>query len=115
MIDRKELDARIAEIQYSRDQSPDDCVYLASLYTIRDHLFPEEKETKAYSLVSAPVAAPVASPAFAVTVSGDSDFLQAVSGKNGEEAWNVIDSLMDTLKSVNPRVYDSIMRKIRAL
>lgn len=116
MIDRKELDERIAEIQYSRDQSPDDCVYLASLYTIRDRLFPEDKankEERAYSLASAP--SPVQAPSFTVTVSGDSEFLRAVSGKDGEAAWDVIDGLMDTLKAVNPRVYDSIMRKIRAL
>lgn len=113
MIDRKELDARIAEIRYSRDQSPDECIYLASLFTIRDHLFPEKGEEKAYSLASAPM--PVSAPAFTVTVSGDSEFLRAVSGKNGEEAWSVIDGLMDTLHVVNPKVYDSIMRKIRAL
>ena len=79
MIDRKELDARIAEIQYSRDQSPDDCIYLASLYTIRDHLFPRETEdeTKSYSLASAPAAIPISAP-----------------------------SLMDTLHVVNPKVYD---------
>lgn len=110
MIERKELDARIAEIQYSRDQSPDDCIYLASLYTIRDHLFPPTQDgPKSYSLASAPVASPISAPSFAVTVSGDSDFLRAVSGKDGEAAWDVIDGLMDTLKAVNPRVYLSFL------
>ena len=112
MIDEKELNERIAEIQYSRDQSPDECIYLASLYTIRDHLFggTGDNKLRSYSLESA--ASPVSSPSFAVTVSGDSDFLRAVSGKDGDAAWDIIDDLMDTLKVAYPRVYDSVMRKI---
>ena len=116
MIDRKELDARIAEIRYSRNQSPDDCIYLASLYTIRDHLFPRdiEVEPTGYSLASAPAEAPAVEPA-PLESYGDSDFLRAVQGKDGAAAWDVMDNLMDTLKVVNQRVYESVMRKIRAL
>lgn len=112
MIDEKEINERIAEIQYSRDQSPDECIYLASLYTIRDHLFGEKdnNHVQNYSTVSAP--AVISSPSFAVTVSGDSDFLRAVSGKDKDAAWDIIDDLMDTLKVAYPRVYESVMRKI---
>ncbi len=46
---------------------------------------------------------------------GDSDFLRAVQGKDTASAWGVMDNLMDTLKVVNQRVYESVMRKIRAL
>ena len=114
MIDEKELNECIAEIQYSRDQSPDECIYLASLYTIRDHLFggKDDNQPRSYSLASSSAAVPVPSPSFAVTVSGDSDFLRAVSGKDGDAAWDIIDDLMDTLKVAYPRVYDSVMRKI---
>ncbi len=114
MIELKELDARIAEIRYSRDQSPDDCIYLASLYTIRDHLFPDGAEPTGYSLASAPAEAPAVEPA-PLDRYGDSDFLRAVQGKDGAAAWDVMDGLMDTLKVVNQRVYESVMRKIRAL
>lgn len=115
MIELKELETRIAEIIYSRDQSPDECIYLASLYTIRDHLFKEENDNleRGYSQASAP--STIAAPSFTVSVSGDSDFLRAVSGKDGDAAWGIIDGLMDTLRVVNPKVYESIMRKIKAL
>lgn len=116
MIDPNELDARIAEIQYARDHSPDECIYLASLFTIRDHLFPERSErgnSKAYSLAASP--APTAAPDLTVTVLGDSSFLKAVSGKNNEAVWEIIDDLMDNLQTAYPKAYDNIMRRIREL
>lgn len=46
---------------------------------------------------------------------GDSDFLRAASGVDQHDAWAIMDDLMDTLHTVNPRVYEGVMRKIRAL
>lgn len=46
---------------------------------------------------------------------GDSDFLKAVFGKKASSAWTVMDELMDTLHVVNPKVYESVMRKIKEL
>ncbi len=43
---------------------------------------------------------------------GDSDFLISVEGKDPRAAWSIMGELMDTLKIVNLRVYDSVMRKI---
>ena len=43
---------------------------------------------------------------------GDSDFLQAVSGMAPARAWEGMDELMDSLKIVNERVYNSVMRKL---
>ena len=46
---------------------------------------------------------------------GDSDFLRAIVGRDPERAWSVMDELMDSLKIVNERVYNSVMRKIGQL
>lgn len=46
---------------------------------------------------------------------GDSDFLQAVAGKDPAATWAVMDELMETLQVVNPRAYDSVLRKINRL
>ena len=43
---------------------------------------------------------------------GNSDFFMAVAGKEPMSAWEIMDDLMDTLHTVNPRVYDGVMRKI---
>ena len=50
-----------------------------------------------------------------LNVSGDSDFLLAVNGKDGSAAWNIMDDLMDTLKAAYPKAYDSVMRKMMEL
>ncbi len=43
------------------------------------------------------------------------DFLRAVNGKDGSAAWNIMDDLMDTLKSAYTKAYDSVMRKMMEL
>lgn len=42
----------------------------------------------------------------------DSDFLRAVARVDPARAWEVMDELMDSLKVVNERVYNSVMRKL---
>ena len=47
-----------------------------------------------------------------VTVDGNSEFLQAISGRKSSEMWAVMGELMDTLQAINPRLYNSVLRKI---
>ena len=42
---------------------------------------------------------------------GQSEFLQA-AGKSPDALWPILDELMDTIQTVSPRVYNSVMRKI---
>lgn len=64
--------------------------------------YPEiQKFVNEYSAAPAPV-----------EVFGDSDFLRAVSAVEPSVAWAVMDELMDSLKVVNERVYNSVMRKL---
>lgn len=46
---------------------------------------------------------------------GDSEFLREIEGRDMEGVLQVMDDLMDTLQVANPRVYNGVMRKIRAL
>lgn len=48
-------------------------------------------------------------------VSGDSEFLQAVKGKNAAAVWAILDDLMDTIKVTAPRAYETILRRIREI
>lgn len=50
-----------------------------------------------------------------LNISGDSEFLQAVDGKDSSKVWAVIDELMDTIRATAPRAYDSVMRKIKEI
>lgn len=43
---------------------------------------------------------------------GDSEFLEAVQGMNAQDAWLLMDELMETLKVVNPRLYSGVIRQL---
>ena len=107
MLDAKEIDVAIAELEY-KDSSYSNYAKLASLYTIRDQMtrHADQGYERAYSAAPAALEEPTR---------GDSDFLRAVEGKDPAAVWDIMDELMDTLKVVNTRVYNSVMRKIDAV
>ena len=108
MLDAKEIAAAIAQLEYL-DSSYPNYAKLADLYIIRDKMEGREKPLayeRSYSAAPAAVAE---------KVTGDSDFLRAISGKDQQSAWDVMDELMDSLKVVNARLYDSTLRKIERL
>lgn len=110
MLDPKEIDLEIARLEYGESSYP---AYqkLANLYTIRNQMKKQESEKRSYELAysSAP-----ADPAL-VEAYGDSDFIAVISGLNQADVWEVMDDLMDTLRVTNPRVYNGIIRRLRAL
>lgn len=111
MLDRKEIDIEIARLEYGESSYPA-YAKLANLYTIRDRMDRQERTPYEAAYSAAPATAEESS---VVGDYGDSDFLRTVYGKDQADAWAVMDDLMDTLHTVNPRVYEGVMRKIRAL
>ena len=108
MLDAKEIAAAIAQLEYL-DSSYSNYAKLADLYIIRDKMEGKEKPLayeRSYSAAPAAVAE---------KVTGDSDFLRAVSGKDRQSAWDVMDELMENLKVAYPRTYERVMRKIERL
>lgn len=97
MLNIEEINKTILDLE-QHDTTYAVCEKLSWLYIVRDHLTGQQQKQ------------PVP-----LSVSGDSEFLQAVDGKESTSAWSVMDDLMDTLKTVNPRVYESVLRKIREL
>lgn len=86
---------------------------LAAFYTIQDHLYPGDRIPKMSYSFAKPPDNVQPSGADGVGSYGNSDFLQAIQGKDPADVWKVMDELMDTLKMVNERIYNSVMRKIR--
>lgn len=112
MLDIKEIDYWISKLE-REESSFQSYSKLADLYAIRDKLEGShltEPQIVAYSETAPP--APISEP---LDRYGDSEFLQAVAGKDQAAAWAVIDEHMDTLRVVNPRVYDGIMRKLEKI
>lgn len=118
MLIKQEVDAEISELENRENHNASAVARLASLYTIRDHMDADPAQDYV----------PFASPFYERTYSqaaapsedilgayGDSEFLQAIAGKSSAAVWLIIDDLMATLKVVNGKVYDSVMRKIRQI
>ncbi len=112
MLDRKEIEIEIARLEYGESSYPA-YAKLANLYTIRQQM--DREKEQATAPVSYQSAYLYAQDSSAIDLYGDTDFLRAIEGKNPAAVWAVIDDLMDTLHTVNPRVYDGVLRKIRAL
>lgn len=100
MLTLESIDQEISETVKHGDNRAD-VSYLSCLYTIRDHMAKTEGE-------SGPA------PAGTVREYGDSDFLRAVAGMDPARVWAVMDELMDTVRLIQPRLYDSVMDEIGA-
>lgn len=102
MIDEIEIKRWIARLE-TEESSWTNYERLAVLYTVlnQQNDVNDKMSPMLYSAAPAPV-----------EVFGDSDFLRAVSAVEPSVAWAVMDELMDSLKVVNERVYNSVMRKL---
>lgn len=100
MIDEREVALWIKRLE-TEESSWSNYGKLATLYTIQNQNREPVRESRmveAYSAAPAP----------------DSEFLRAVSNVDPARAWEVMDELMDSLKVVNARVYNSVMRKLES-
>ena len=119
MIDDKQIKEAIAYCQGKVDPKREDAILLAACYIIQDHFSPRElfgnsEQLPVYSFAPPPAETPqITAAPETVGEYGSSDFLRAVAGKDPAAVWKVVDELMDDLAVINPRVYASVMRKIR--
>lgn len=111
LLDRKEIDIEIARLEYGESSYPA-YAKLADLYTIRNQMDQAESPDLGGYEQGRSAAS---SSGYELPIDGDSEFLQAVSGRDASGVWSIIDDLMDTLHAVNPRVYAGVMRKIYSL
>lgn len=106
----KEIEWAISELE-GEETSKAGYILLAALYTCRKEMLgapTPQPQIAAYSEAAAPVDERLGRY-------GDSDFLRAVDGKDPGAAWAVMDEHMETLRIVNPRAYDGVIRKLRGL
>lgn len=96
MIDLETIEREIEEVEATRDTTYRVCERLAWLYIVRDHLLPKGSDDTTE------------------TMSG-SEFLRAASGVSYKALMNVIDEHMSALAVVNPREYEAVMGRIRAI
>ena len=98
MISLETIEREIEEIETSRDTTYRTCERLAWLYIVRDHLRPTQAPSDHRTQ----------------TISG-SEFLELSSGVSYPALMGILDEHMSALAIVNPKLYESIIDKIRAL
>jgi len=106
MITEKDLKEAIAECEGERNPNANTCIKLAAFYTILDNMYGEKTEIpNNYSM-----AASSDSPNMDYLT--DSEFSQIIADKGIEKAFPVIDELIATLSVLNPKLYQSVLRKL---
>ena len=101
MVSERELESAIRECE-DAPTSYQTCAKLATFYTIRDHLQREYAQEIEHSYDLPQV----------VETRADTEFMQSIQGRDQQEMWDLMDELMDAVKITNPRLYESVMRKI---
>lgn len=101
MIDYSEIEKTLLESEANYDTSFAALNKIAPLYC-----------AMLYKMLSSKTAVSQPEP---LDVSGDSDFLSAVSGKNSVEIFAIMDELMETIKIVNSKLYLAVMKKLDAI
>lgn len=97
MIDIEEIEREINKLEMRGDTTYSVCERLSWLYTVRDHLIPND--TKDATI-----------PDYR-----GSEFLELASGVSCQALLGVINEHLEALKIVYPKSYDAVMDKIRAL
>lgn len=105
MITEKDLQEAIAACKGEIHPNANTCIKLAAFYTIKNELFPTE--APAYSYAPPPVETETTIEYFS-----DSEFGQAVEGKRAADVWPVMDELMQAVQVLQPRLYESVLRKL---
>lgn len=108
MITELDLQEAIAECQGVRNPTASTCIKLAAFLTIQRELFGSSEQSSmvpSYSFAPGPAE---------TTIDYDSgtEFSEAIQGKDPADVYKVMDEVMDTLKIINARVYNSVMRKL---
>lgn len=111
MIREEELLDAIAECQGTRNPNANTCIKLASFYTILDHIKKDVSEPRFDKDYSYDVQETMVEPRYA----SNSEFGKLISNKDNYYVLKTVDELMETLRVMQPRLYDAFMKKLTAL
>lgn len=107
MITEQDLLEAIAECQGRRHPDAATCIKLAAFYTILEHI---KGESPSYSFAPSPQNEQDVGDE--IGFYGETDFLLAIKGKRLSDVIDIMDELMTALAVLNPKLYDSVLRRI---
>lgn len=106
MITVQDLHEAIAECQGERNPNAQTCIKLAAYYTILNQITEQTPVIPGYASAKEP-------ERDTVSYDSGSEFSAVLNGRAIDEVMPILDELMDTLQLINPRLYDSVLRKLR--
>lgn len=111
MITREDLQEAIAECQGVRHPNARTCIKLAAFLTIQEYMFGDNSDTplQGYSETAR------SEKHSAVGAISNSEFSNAIYGKDREEVLEVLDDFMKSVEYFNPKLYHSVIEKLKAL
>lgn len=101
MLNIDEINKEILMIETKHDTTYATIERLAPLYIVRNNLIRSNAEREAKTTN--------------IAESGDSLFMQAISGKDISRIMDIMNELVTTLEVINPNLYAAVMRKINDL
>ncbi len=113
MVDLKELEWFISKME-REESSFKNYSILSDLYNVRANNTPQEPVIDTYAIPQAASYRAMEGPEV-VGDYGESEFLQTARGRDAASAWRVVDELMETIKAVNRKVYESVIRELKTV
>ena len=114
MITEQDLQEAIAECEGQKNPNANTCIKLAAFYTIKEYMFGNDRTPK-YDTIKYSYSDSPKNNFSDMEIDPDSDteFSNEVRGMTFSEFFDIMDELMSTLQIVQPRLYDSVIRKIK--
>jgi hypothetical protein len=113
MISLDQLNEEIMKLEAS-PVSFENCHRLVTLYALRERYSPQKSAWAARQSVQHESPDPGAEIKSNTIYIQDpsSEFLQIINRKENQKVWPVLDELLSTIKVINPRLYDGVLRKL---
>ena len=102
MLTKAELLRAIDELE---DAPPtfQNCQKMAVFYTLLNSVYGKQHTEQSFAEKK---------PEEVIKRYGDSEFLQAIEGKNPVDVWQIVDETMETLEVLQPKLYDAVIRQL---
>lgn len=105
MITEHDLLEAIAECQGAKAPNANTCIKLAAYYTILNNL--REPDVPMYTISRANDTKNM------VALDSETDFAKTVNGMDVSAVMPVMDELMNAVSVLNPRLYESVLEKLK--
>ena len=111
MISEHDLDEAIAECKGKRNPTASDCIKLSAFLQLKERMYPE----KAGKSVPLEQSYSYSTGNDSIQYSSESEFGKLVYGREIDQILPFLDDLVETVKVINPKLYNAFIGKIKAL